>query len=118
MTPGTAPPTAGYWYGETTEADGDPRRALEALRSYRAAELAMRKRTRDEMAMNDFMKVSRNAARSGPGCTLSPFDAVAHAWSQMTEQERQAYWRRTSGRADSISTSKQKKATRDHKSRK
>ena len=45
---------SGYWYGE--DADAARRRAVEllqAFRLYRAAEVAMRRRTRDSMAMGE-----------------------------------------------------------------
>ena len=46
------PGSHGYWYGD----DGSHRDAvqvLEALRAYRAAETAMRRRTRDSMGMGE-----------------------------------------------------------------
>lgn len=51
--PETANPTgAGYWYGQTPETAGGVD-VLNALRTYRAAEAAMRRRTRDSMRMNE-----------------------------------------------------------------
>lgn len=43
-------PSSGYWYGE---AHRDAVRVLEALRDYRAAETAMRRRTRNAMGMGE-----------------------------------------------------------------
>ncbi|MFE7844360.1 MarR family winged helix-turn-helix transcriptional regulator [Microbacterium sp. NPDC057407] len=46
--------TSGYWYGD--DGDAARRRAIEllqAFRLYRAAEVAMRRRTRDSMAMGE-----------------------------------------------------------------
>ncbi|MUN64232.1 MarR family transcriptional regulator [Kocuria sediminis] len=69
--------SSGYWYG-----DGAPRAAvevLEALRAYRAAETAMRRRTRDEMGMGETdllaLRHLLEAARSGR--TVSPRDLAA-----------------------------------------
>lgn len=45
--------TAGYWYDEAPGERDRARRVLEALRTYRAAEAAMRRRTRDSMAMGE-----------------------------------------------------------------
>ena len=42
----------GYWYDERSERER-AREVLEALRTYRAAERAMRRRTRDEMSMGE-----------------------------------------------------------------
>lgn len=47
-------PSSGYWYGEgPDEQIGRGRRVLEAMRVYRAADVAMRRRTRNEMSMGD-----------------------------------------------------------------
>ena len=48
--------SSGYWYGDGDGADARRRRAIEllqAFRLYRAAEVAMRRRTRDSMAMGE-----------------------------------------------------------------
>mgnify|MGYP003461698205 FL=1 len=51
--PETANPTgAGYWYNQSAETAGGVD-VLNALRAYRAAEAAMRRRTRDSMRMNE-----------------------------------------------------------------
>lgn len=55
---GLTPPTEGaaptYWYGEEpADRRARSRAVLEALRVYRAAEVAMRRRTRDTMAMGE-----------------------------------------------------------------
>ncbi|TDL45976.1 MarR family winged helix-turn-helix transcriptional regulator [Microbacterium oleivorans] len=47
------PATAGYWYDESPGQRERARRVLEALRTYRAAESAMRRRTRDSMSMGE-----------------------------------------------------------------
>jgi len=44
--------TDGYWYDERSERER-AREVLESLRLYRAAERAMRRRTRDEMSMGE-----------------------------------------------------------------
>ncbi|MGZ0712417.1 MarR family winged helix-turn-helix transcriptional regulator (plasmid) [Coraliomargarita sp. W4R53] len=41
----------GYWYASPRDAGG--KRVLEAMRVYRAADIAMRRRTRNEMSMGD-----------------------------------------------------------------
>ena len=46
-------PKTGYWYDEAPGHRDRARRVLEALRTYRAAEAAMRRRTRDSMAMGE-----------------------------------------------------------------
>ena len=46
------PAGAGYWYGQSPETAGGVD-VLNALRAYRAAEAAMRRRTRDSMRMNE-----------------------------------------------------------------
>ncbi len=43
----------GYWYDEAPGHRDRARRVLEALRTYRAAETAMRRRTRDSMSMGE-----------------------------------------------------------------
>ncbi|MEV7633133.1 MarR family transcriptional regulator [Microbacterium sp. NPDC089318] len=43
----------GYWYDEQRSERDRAREVLEALRVYRAAERAMRRRTRDEMSMGE-----------------------------------------------------------------
>ncbi|MFZ3454759.1 MarR family winged helix-turn-helix transcriptional regulator [Arthrobacter sp. 7Tela_A1] len=72
--PETANPTgAGYWYSQAPETAGGVD-VLNALRAYRAAEAAMRRRTRDSMRMNEtdllairFVMQARQAGRSiGP----------------------------------------------------
>ncbi|MFJ6677847.1 MarR family winged helix-turn-helix transcriptional regulator [Microbacterium sp. NPDC091382] len=45
--------TVGYWYDEAPGQRDRARRVLEALRTYRAAESAMRRRTRDSMSMGE-----------------------------------------------------------------
>ncbi len=53
--PTTAPEAAPtYWYGdEPTDRRGRSKAVLEALRVYRAAEMAMRRRTRESMSMGE-----------------------------------------------------------------
>lgn len=41
-----------YWYGEDMD-DRRGARVMESLRAYRAAEMAMRRRTQDTMAMSE-----------------------------------------------------------------
>lgn len=43
----------GYWYDEAPGQRERARRVLESLRTYRAAETAMRRRTRDSMSMGE-----------------------------------------------------------------
>lgn len=69
------------------------------------------------MTMNNFVNVPHGTARSGAGYAvgLSPFDAIARAWRDTPETEREAYWRRANGRTDS--SSNKPKKLREHKSR-
>jgi DNA-binding MarR family transcriptional regulator len=71
-----SPATSSYWYGD--DADARRRRAvevLEAFRLYRAAEVAMRRRTRESMAMGEndllvlryLLKAQREQRSVSPG---------------------------------------------------
>jgi len=51
-TPGPPPESSGYWYGRD-ERRRDAVQVLQALRDYRAAETAMRRRTKDSMGMGE-----------------------------------------------------------------
>lgn len=52
MNPAPTPSSSGYWYGHDA-AHRDAVRVLEALREYRSAETAMRRRTKKAMGMGE-----------------------------------------------------------------
>ncbi|MGW9628030.1 MarR family winged helix-turn-helix transcriptional regulator [Microbacterium sp. NPDC055521] len=66
--------TDGYWYGERERA----REVLEALRTYRAAERAMRRRTRDEMSMGENELLALRYLFRQSGHAARPADLVAY----------------------------------------
>jgi DNA-binding MarR family transcriptional regulator len=71
----TAERASGYWYEEQTSTQRGVR-VLEAMRDYRAAETAMRKRTRVSMGMGetDLLAIRLLLAARREGATLSPKD--------------------------------------------
>ena len=74
----TASP-APYWYGES--ADGRRgSRVMQALREYRTAEMAMRRRTQDSMAMgeNELLVLRFLTRTSGAGADTTPADLARH----------------------------------------
>lgn len=73
----------GYWYDERAEGER-AREVLEALRVYRAAERAMRRRTRDEMSMgeNELLALRflfRQPERSASPAALTAYLAISPA---------------------------------------
>ena len=74
--PETANPSgAGYWYGQSPETAGGVD-VLNALRAYRAAEAAMRRRTRDSMRMNetDLLAIRYVMQARQAGSSIGPKD--------------------------------------------
>lgn len=69
--------TDGYWYEERSERDR-AREVLEALRTYRAAERAMRRRTRDEMSMGENELLALRYLFRQPGHAAAPAALVAY----------------------------------------
>ena len=72
---------SGYWYGE--DADARRRRAVEllqAFRLYRASEVAMRRRTRDSMAMgeNDLLTLRYLLKAEKEGRVVSPAELARY----------------------------------------
>ncbi|PKI89891.1 MarR family transcriptional regulator [Actinomycetales bacterium SN12] len=67
----------GYWYDERSERER-AREVLESLRLYRAAERAMRRRTRDEMSMGENELLALRYLFRQPGHTAQPGALVAY----------------------------------------
>lgn len=67
----------GYWYDQRSERER-AREVLEALRTYRAAERAMRRRTRDEMSMGENELLALRYLFRQPGHTAQPSALVAY----------------------------------------
>ncbi len=72
-----SPPS--YWYSESADDDRGAR-VMEALRSYRAAEMAMRRRTQSSMAMgeNELLVLRFLTRASGSGREVTPIDLARH----------------------------------------
>ena len=70
--------SAGYWYSADRTRRGVA--VLNALRDYRAAEAAMRRRTRSAMRMGetDLLAIRFLLKREGEGDSVSPKDLAAH----------------------------------------
>ena len=70
--------SSGYWY--SADRTGRGVAVLTALRDYRAAEAAMRRRTRSAMRMGetDLLAIRFLLKREGEGQTVSPKDLAAH----------------------------------------
>ncbi|MDE0546523.1 MarR family winged helix-turn-helix transcriptional regulator [Microbacterium sp. C7(2022)] len=68
----------GYWYAGEDAARG--RRVLEAMRVYRAADMAMRRRTRDDMAMgdNELLALRFILRAERQGVAVSPSDVARY----------------------------------------
>lgn len=73
----TSPPS--YWYSESNE-DERGARIMEAMRAYRAAEMTMRRRTQDSMAMgeNELLVLRYLTRASGTGREVTPIDLARH----------------------------------------
>jgi DNA-binding MarR family transcriptional regulator len=70
--------SSGYWYSDDRTRRGVA--VLNALRDYRAAEAAMRRRTRSAMRMGetDLLAIRFLLKREGEGRAVSPKDLAAH----------------------------------------
>ncbi|MFB3977927.1 MarR family winged helix-turn-helix transcriptional regulator [Microbacterium proteolyticum] len=68
-----------YWYGEDMD-DRRGARVMESLRAYRAAEMAMRRRTQDTMAMseNELVVLRFLTRASSAGADVTPADLARH----------------------------------------
>ncbi|MDQ1082990.1 MULTISPECIES: MarR family winged helix-turn-helix transcriptional regulator [Microbacterium] len=73
----TTPPS--YWYSDSAEDDRGAR-VMEALRSYRAAEMDMRRRTQTSMSMGENeLRVLRHLTRAcAAGREVTPIDLARH----------------------------------------
>ncbi len=73
-----APTSSGYWYGTDGSGPG-PVQVLEALRAYRTAETAMRRRTKDSMGMGekDVLALRYLLEADRAGTPMSPRDLAA-----------------------------------------
>ncbi|MGX5358477.1 MarR family winged helix-turn-helix transcriptional regulator [Kocuria sp. KH4] len=73
-----APTSSGYWYGTDDPGPG-PVQVLEALRAYRTAETAMRRRTKDSMGMGekDVLALRYLLEADRAGTPMSPRDLTA-----------------------------------------
>lgn len=73
------PTSSGYWYGTDDAAGPGPVQVLEALRAYRTAETAMRRRTKDSMGMGekDVLALRYLLEAHRAGTPMSPRDLAA-----------------------------------------
>lgn len=69
---------AGYWYDESPGQRDRARRVLESLRTYRAAESAMRRRTRDSMSMGENELLALRFLLRQPDHTSRPSELVKY----------------------------------------
>ncbi|GAB2706118.1 DNA-binding MarR family transcriptional regulator [Microbacterium marinum] len=69
---------AGYWYDESPGQRDRARRVLESLRTYRAAETAMRRRTRDSMSMGENELLALRFLLRQPDHTSRPSELVKY----------------------------------------
>lgn len=69
---------AGYWYDESPGQRERARRVLESLRTYRAAESAMRRRTRDSMSMGENELLALRFLLRQPDHTSRPSELVKY----------------------------------------
>lgn len=78
MTNGTPSPPS-YWYSESADDDRGAR-IMEAMRSYRAAEMAMRRRTQTSMSMseNELLVLRVLARASASELEVTPIDLARH----------------------------------------
>ncbi|CAL4861138.1 hypothetical protein MMM2322_02823 [Microbacterium sp. MM2322] len=72
------PATVGYWYDESPGHRERARRVLEALRTYRAAESAMRRRTRDSMSMGENEMLALRFLLRQPDHSARPAELVKY----------------------------------------
>ncbi|MFI8633433.1 MarR family winged helix-turn-helix transcriptional regulator [Microbacterium sp. NPDC077663] len=68
----------GYWYNDAPGQKERARRVLEALRTYRAAEAAMRRRTRDSMAMGENELLALRYLLRQPGHSARPYELARY----------------------------------------
>ncbi len=78
QTSGGPSETVGYWYDESPGQRERARRVLEALRTYRAAESAMRRRTRDSMSMGENELLALRFLLRQPGHSARPAELVKY----------------------------------------
>lgn len=73
----TAPPS--YWYSDSTD-DERGARVMEAMRAYRSAEMAMRRRTQGSMAMgeNELLVLRFLTRATSSGRDVTPVDLARH----------------------------------------
>ncbi|MCJ1706401.1 MarR family winged helix-turn-helix transcriptional regulator [Microbacterium sp. VKM Ac-2923] len=78
MTTNTPSPPS-YWYSESADDDRGAR-VMNAMRSYRAAEMAMRRRTQSSMAMgeNELLVLRFLTRASASGREVTPMDLARH----------------------------------------
>lgn len=76
-TESSTPPS--YWYSESAD-DERGSRVMEALRAYRSAEMAMRRRTQDSMAMgeNELLVLRYLTRAAGSGQDVTPIHLARH----------------------------------------
>lgn len=72
-------PPASYWYSDSSE-DERGQRVMEAMRLYRAAEMAMRRRTQDSMSMgeNELLVLRYLTRASGRREGVTPVDLARY----------------------------------------
>ena len=69
---------SGYWYDGGAGHKERARQVLEALRTYRAAEAAMRRRTRDSMVMGENELLTVRFLLRRPGHSATPSELVTY----------------------------------------
>ncbi|MCW2163559.1 DNA-binding transcriptional regulator, MarR family [Microbacterium hydrothermale] len=72
-----SPPS--YWYSDSAD-DERGARIMEAMRAYRSAEMAMRRRTQESMAMgeNELLVLRYLARSASAGSAVTPIDLARH----------------------------------------
>lgn len=102
----------GFWYDEAPAGERErAREVLEALRLYRAAERAMRRRTRDEMSMGENELLALRFLLRQPGHGTRPRDLAAYLGIStaavtviIDRLERSGHLRRTPDESDATLT--------------
>lgn len=69
---------AGYWYDDAAGQKARARQVLEALRTYRAAEVAMRRRTRDAMSMGENELLALRYLLRQPDHSARPYELMRY----------------------------------------
>ncbi len=74
-----SPSPPSYWYSDSTD-DERGARIMEAMRAYRSAEMAMRRRTQEAMAMgeNELLVLRYLARSASAGSTVTPIELARH----------------------------------------